>query len=78
MPEIPKISPYRQLQNIFNEGEEPQLTQRGKDVLDELLGKDPEPVPSFWDKIVNFFKSIDSKLFPKASKMGDGRYHRRK
>lgn len=78
MSEIPKVGAYQQLQNLFDEGEEPQLTKRGKEVLDELLGKDPEPIPTFWDKAKNFFKSIDEKIFPKTSKMGDGRYHRRK
>jgi len=75
--DVPEISPYEKLQNIFHENEEPTLTKNGKVVLDDIFGKDPEPKKSFFQKIVDFFKSIDSKLFPKGPKMTNI-YHKRK
>ena len=74
---IPEISAYRKLQLIFNEGEDQKLTEKGRDVLDEMFGKDPEPNPTFLEKLYRFFKSIDSKLFPKGPKITNI-YHRRK
>lgn len=75
--DVPEIAPYQKLQGIFNEDEKPVLSANGKSVLDDILGKDPEPEKSIFQKFINFFKSIDSKLFPKGPKMTNI-YHKRK
>lgn len=53
--ELQKIPPYQRLQNLFSEGEEPVLTEKANDNINELLGiKEKEIEPSIWDKIKKF------------------------
>ena len=75
--EIEKLPPYKRLQEIFNQGEDPKLTKHGKSIIDDLIGKEPELPKSMWDKFIGIFKSIDDKLFPKGPKITNI-YHRRK
>ena len=73
--EIEKIPPYKRLQNLFSEGEEPQLSEKASDNIDKLLNV--ENVPTFWDKVKSFFKKFDSMIFQKPTKVTN-RYQRRK
>ncbi len=75
--ELQKIPPYQRLQNLFSEGEEPVLTEKANDNINELLGiKEKEIEPSIWDKIKKFFSLIDGKIFAKNQKI-TSRYQRR-
>ena len=69
-----KLPPYQRLKSILTEGE---LTEKASDNLDEILGiKKKEP--NFVDKIIGFFKKIDSFIFKKPSRMYNTTPSRRK
>lgn len=69
-----KLPPYQRLKSILTEGE---LTEKASDNLDEILGiKKKEP--NFVDKIIGFFKKIDSLIFRKSNRMYNTTPSRRK
>jgi hypothetical protein len=70
-----KLKPYDRLKSILNEGE---LTEKGSDNLDEILGLKQEKKATFWNKIVYLFNKIDSWIFRKPSKMWNTTYYKRK
>lgn len=68
-----KLPPYQRLKSIFNEGE---LTEKGSDNLDKLLGIEKKRE----NRILFFFKKIgmkiDSMIFKKPEKISN-RPHKR-
>lgn len=73
--EIQSITPYQKLQNLFDEGKEPVLTEKANKNIDDILGIG-EKEPTLWDKIKSFFKKIDGYIFTKPTKVTN-RYQRR-
>jgi len=76
---IEKVTPYQRLQAILSEGKsakELKLTDKASDNLESLLGKEDKTELSTWDKIKNFFRKIDSKIFSKGNKISN-RYQKR-
>ena len=76
---IEKVTPYQRLQAILSEGKsakELKLTDKASDNLESLLGKEDKSKLSIWDKIRNFFRKIDSKIFSKGNKISN-RYQKR-
>jgi len=69
-----KLPPYQRLRSILTEGE---LTDKASDNLDEILGTKKKG-PNFVDKIVGFFKKIDSFIFRKSNRMYNTTPSRRK
>lgn len=68
-----KLPPYNRLRSLMTEGE---LTQRGSNNLDEILGvKKKENI--FLSKIKKFFIKIDSLIFTKGSKTNNNEPHKR-
>ena len=74
--EIQSITPYQRLQNLFDEGKEPVLTEKANKNIDDILGLKENKTPSFWDKIKSFFNKIDGYIFSKQTKVTN-RYQRR-
>ena len=63
-----KLDPYKRLKSILTDGDP--LSEKGSDNLDELLGiKKEERKKTFIDKIISFFKKIDSSIFKKPGKI---------
>ena len=69
-----KLPPYQRLKSILTEGE---LTDKASTNLDELLGVKKKS-PNFVDKIIGFFKKIDSLIFRKSNRMYNTTPSRRK
>ena len=70
-----KLNPYDKLRSILNEGE---LTQRGSDNLDEILGLKPkQSQKNLVEIIISIFNKIDSWIFRKPSKIGNTYYKRK-
>ena len=70
-----KLPPYQRLKNILTEEENPHLTDKASKNLDELLGVKPKE-PNMIDKIISFFKKIDSKIFAAKSRKWNTTYHK--
>lgn len=76
--EVKKVPPYQRLQAILSEGKSAKdlkLTDKANDILNELLGEEKEK-ETFWTKVKDFFKKIDSKIFNKNQKVSN-RYQKR-
>ena len=76
--EVKKVAPYQRLQAILSEGKSAKdlkLTDKANDILNELLGEEKEK-ETFWTKVKDFFRKIDSKIFSKNQKVTN-RYQKR-
>lgn len=76
--EVRKVGPYQRLQAILSEGKSAKdlkLTDKANDILNDLLGENEEE-ETFWTRVRNFFKKIDSKIFNKGQKVSN-RYQKR-
>lgn len=71
--EVRKVGPYQRLQAILSEGKSAKdlkLTDKANDILNDLLGEEEEK-ETFWTRVRNFFKKIDSKIFNKGQKVSN-------
>jgi hypothetical protein len=71
-----KMKPYDRLQAILSEKNSGKLTPNAKSNLDLLFGEKKEP--TFWNKISDLFRKIDSFVFKPRSRKYNTMYSRRK
>lgn len=70
-----KLNPYDRLKSILNEGE---LTEKGSNNLDQILGIEKQKQNKIIEKILLLFKKIDGFIFKKPNRMYNTTYYKRK
>jgi hypothetical protein len=71
-----KLPPYQRLKSILTDGDP--LSERGLNNLDDILDIKRENKVRLIDKIIAFFKKIDSYIFKKNNNMWNTTPHKRK